>query len=153
MGQEIERKFLVFEEGLPELVGGVEIWQSYIPSEQTVRLRVAGETGYLTIKGARSGISRAEFEYEVPLADAREMLETLCLKPCVHKTRYKLTHEGHVWEVDVFHDLNEGLIVAEVELDSEDEEVVLPSWVKEEVSKEGRYTNSALRAKPWSSWK
>jgi CYTH domain-containing protein len=114
---------------------------------------MAGERAYITIKGLSAGISRLEFEYEIPLQDAVEMLETLSLEPIIDKHRSKIAHAGLVWEVDEFHGANEGLVVAEVELTSADEAFDLPPWVGEEVSGDPRYFNANLVANPFMNWK
>lgn len=127
--------------------------QGYIcmEKERTVRVRV-GEKGYLTIKGVSRGISRDEFEYEIPLDDAEEMLVTLCHKPPIEKVRYEIPHASLTWEVDVFEGENEGLVLAEVELDHEDTQVDLPDWVGLEVTGDPRYNNASLVTQPFSKW-
>ncbi len=110
------------------------------------------EQAWLTIKGASVGATRAEYEYAIPVSEAQEMLDTLC-DNVVDKTRYVSEVAGHTWEVDEFYDLNDGLIVAEIELDSEDESFVLPSWVGKEVTSDSRYYNSSLSTSPFTSWK
>ena len=153
MATEIERKFLVSSDAWRASVHeALRIRQGYLSTEtnRTVRVRTWGDSGFLTIKGRRSGISRAEFEYEVPLDDARQMLE-LC--PVVlDKTRHLVNLGGHTWEIDEFHGDNDGLIVAELELSSEDEAFERPEWIDAEVSEDSRYTNSALTLRPYSSW-
>ena len=145
---EIERKFLVNEqirEVLPALQGK-QIRQGYImdgPDGKTVRVRTKGDMGFLTIKGKTIGISRSEFEYEIPVADAEALLEQFC--PAVlSKVRYTCEAGGKIWEIDVFHGKLEGLIVAEIELESEDEQFVLPHWAAAEVSDDASYYNSNL---------
>lgn len=155
MATEIERKFLVNKEMLPK-VEGKNYVQGYLSSdpEKIVRIRIAGDKGILTIKGKPEGeeaISRPEYEYEIPLKDAKEMM-ALCEKPLIEKTRYEIQHEDHLWEVDEFKGENEGLIVAEIELNSEDEEFKKPDWVKEEVSDDARYFNINLLRNPFSKW-
>lgn len=146
--QEIERKFLVNErihELIPDL-SGKQIRQGYImdsPDGKTVRVRTKGDKGFVTIKGKSIGITRSEFEYEIPLADAEMLLDTFC--PAVlSKTRYTHVVDGKMWEIDVFHGKLAGLIVAEIELKSEDETVTIPDWVAEEVSDDPSYYNSNL---------
>lgn len=153
MAREIERKFLVANDSWRDGSPGVEIAQGYLTRDldRTVRIRVGGERAWVTIKGRSKGISRAEFEYEIPLGDARELL-AMCLPAVVEKTRYAISHEGHVWEIDVFHGANAGLIVAEVELADETIEPGLPPWLGDEVSADSRYFNSALASRPFSSW-
>jgi len=156
MAVEIERKFLVNRASLVLPDNGVSIKQGYLPlasgTKTVVRVRIKGERAYLTVKGANTGASRAEFEYPIPLADADEMLATLCDKPLVEKTRYELMVEGHRWELDVFTGDNAGLLVAEIELSAETESFVLPPWVGEEVTGEPRYYNSSLLSLPYKLW-
>lgn len=153
MGLEIERKFLVRD--LSVLAGhpGVRLSQGYLSfdPDRTVRVRVAEDGAWLTIKGRGNGISRAEFEYEIPIEEARQLLD-FCTGSVVDKTRHRIPHAGHLWEVDVFHGDNEGLVVAEVELDSEDEAVELPPWIGEEVSEDPRYFNAKLAREPYRDW-
>ena len=155
MALEIERKYLIDLEKISPLENGIRIKQGYLSTNKNavVRVRVKNDKAYLTIKGSNSGIARLEFEYEIPLDEANEMLEKLCQKPVIDKTRYLITHENHTWEVDIFYGDNEGLVVAEVELSSEDEFINLPSWVKEEVSHDDRYFNSNLMKLPFKDWK
>lgn len=154
MGTEIERKFLVTGEGWREGAVGVHIWQGYLSTtpERTVRVRLKGTRAFLTIKGLSVGARRAEYEYEIPVADAQELLSTLCEQPTIDKVRYTLPHEGHTWEVDVFAGENAGLVVAEVELTHEDEAPILPPWVGQEVTDDPRYSNARLIAHPYRSW-
>ncbi|MEW5010496.1 MAG: CYTH domain-containing protein [Cycloclasticus sp.] len=156
MAVEIERKFLVDFSNIVLPGNGVLIKQGYLPlaseTKTVVRVRIKAERAYLTVKGANVGVSRAEFEYQIPLADAEEMLANLCDKPLVEKTRYELMVEGHCWELDVFVGDNEGLVVAEVELAAETESFVLPSWVEKEVTGDPRYYNSSLLALPYKLW-
>ena len=155
MATEIERKFLVKKESwkaIPKM-HSVSVKQGYLSAEisPTVRVRLAGEKAFLTLKGKNSGISRAEFEYEIPVKDAEELLAAFS-KNTIEKTRYLVQHEGKNWEVDEFHGANEGLIVAEIELESEDEKFALPEWIAEEVSGDARYYNSNLVTHPYSKW-
>ncbi len=154
MGKEIERKFLVKGEAWKALAAGTVYRQGYLSTvkERTVRVRTVGEKGFLTIKGVTTGVTRAEFEYEVPAADANAMLDGLCEKPLVEKTRYRIPLDGYTWEVDEFHGDNDGLVVAEVELKSADEKPPLPEWVGEDVSSDPRYFNSNLVKKPFKTW-
>ena len=150
---EIERKFLVDHTRWTPTNEGTKIIQAYLglyPSP-TVRIRIAGEHGFLTIKGRSDTISRPEFEYEVPLNEAREMLNLAISYP-VEKTRYEVMYEGFLWEVDVFSGKNSGLIMAEIELVSESQEFQHPDWLLEEVSSDGRYYNSYLSGCPFSEW-
>ena len=154
MAIEIERKFLVTNNSWRENVMGILFRQGYLSaeSERTVRVRLEGDVGKLTIKGKTEGISRSEYEYEIPRQEAAEMLDTLCLKPLIEKTRYRIEHAGLVWEVDEFYGANEGLILAEVELESEDTKFELPDWVGQEVSGNPRYYNSNLVKDPYTEW-
>lgn len=154
MALEIERKYLIDLEKISPLENGIRIKQGYLSTDKNavVRVRVKNDKAYLTIKGSNSGIARLEFEYEIPLDEANEMLEKLCQKPVIDKTRYLINHENHTWEVDVFYGDNEGLVVAEVELSSEDEHINLPIWIKEEVSHDDRYFNSNLMKLPFKDW-
>jgi CYTH domain-containing protein len=153
MPAEIERKFLISDDSWQDGSAGVRIAQGYLCAdvERTVRVRVAGEAGWLTIKGLSVGIRRAEFEYGIPPEEARELL-ALCLPGVIDKTRYRIPHESHVWEVDVFHGENQGLVIAEVELADESISPALPPWVGAEVSSDSRYFNSQLAARPYQSW-
>jgi len=155
MGVEIERKFLVRGEFKESATEESEILQGYLCSlpDRTVRVRVRGDRGYITIKGktGKSGIDRYEWEKEIPVEDARELIR-LCEPFPVKKTRYIVPHEGHLFEVDVFHGENKGLIVAEIELSSADEEFIRPPWLGEEVSGDKRYYNASLSAKPYKRW-
>lgn len=154
MAIEIERKFLVKTNEIPVLNDGQLISQGYIASadKTTVRVRVKGDKGFITLKGATVGLSRLEYEYEIPVTDAIEMIDTLCLGQTVSKTRYELPVGGHVWELDVFHGDNQGLVVAEVELVDESEQPELPIWVGEEVTGQVKYYNSQLLQQPYSQW-
>lgn len=152
MGVEIERKFKVKEHFRPTGVG-IEMAQGYLSRDprRTVRIRIAGIQGFLTIKGETCGATRSEYEYEIPAEEARELL-ALCDTPLVEKTRYVEMFCGKRWEVDIFHGANEGLRVAEIELTAEAEEFALPEWVGDEVTGERRYYNAALIAHPYSAW-
>lgn len=154
MAQEIERKFLVDQDKLGELNCGIAIKQGYVPtSDKTaVRVRVMGDQAFLTLKGENRGAVRTEFEYEIPLDDAEQMLTELCTGPKVDKTRYLITHDKHLWELDIFSGENQGLVVAEVELNHEDETVTLPKWVASEVTGDPKYYNSNLLNHPFKNW-
>jgi adenylate cyclase len=152
MPTEIERKFLVY--GLDWRSGNAQrISQGYLSrdKQRTVRVRIAGAKAYLTIKGETTGASRAEFEYEIPLEDAESLL-LLCDGPLVEKLRHRIVYEGFTWEVDEFLGENTGLIVAEVELSSEDQAFSRPPWVGREVTMDARYYNSNLAANPFTRW-
>lgn len=154
MGTEIERKFLVRDDSWREGAVGTAYRQGYLSTEvdRNVRIRIIGQRGLLTVKGRASGISRLEFEYEIPLADARKMLDELCSRPLIEKTRFKVEYAGLTWEIDEFAGDNAGLVVAEVELESEDQKVELPPWIDREVSDDPRYLNSNLVTNPFSTW-
>ncbi len=154
MAKEIERKFLVINDSWRDGTVGVRLAQGYLTRdvERTVRVRIGGEKAWLTIKGRNEGITRQEFEYEIPLADGRELL-TLCLPGAIDKTRHEIRHASHVWEVDEFHGDNQGLVVAEVELEDAGISPELPPWVGDEVSGDARYYNSSLGVKPFKEWR
>lgn len=152
MGIEIERKFLVVGHAWRN-ASGVLYRQGYLNRDKarTVRIRIAGESAFLTIKGQSTGATRAEFEYPVPLSDAQALL-ALCDGPLIEKTRYLVQHGGHCWEVDEFAGDNAGLAVAELELVSEDEAFTKPDWLGEEVTHDARYFNSNLATFPYKVW-
>jgi len=155
MAQEIERKFLVLNESWREDAGpGVYISQGYLGNAKgaSVRVRVEGTRANINIKGATLGISRTEYEYPIPIGEALEMLKNLCLKPLIEKSRYKVKVGGHIWEVDLFEGDNAGLIVAEVELESEDQPFEKPAWAGDEVSDDPRYYNVCLVKHPYKDW-
>jgi adenylate cyclase len=155
MGQEIERKFLIKKEIWENSPKGKATYlkQGYISTDpgKTIRVRVAKDKSFLTIKGKTEGISRAEFEYEIPTEDANELLN-LFASNCIEKIRHEIVYDGKLWEVDVFNGDNEGLIIAEIELNSVDEQFTLPAWIDKEVSGEERYFNSNLSKKPFKKW-
>ena len=154
MAKEIERKFLVASEDWRALARGSRYRQGYLSTvkERTVRVRTIDDKGFLTVKGITVGATRSEYEYEIPAADADEMLNDLCEKPIIEKNRYKIPLGGVTWEVDEFLGTNDGLIVAEVELQSEDQSFPKPDWIGEEVTDDPRYFNSNLIARPFSTW-
>jgi adenylate cyclase len=154
MALEIERKYLINPDLLPSLPQGTRLVQGYIPRDGgvTVRIRIAQEQASLTIKGTTSGITRLEFEYPIALSDAQSMLELFCARPLIEKVRYRIPHEDHIWELDVFEGQNRGLIIAEIELQSETESFALPRWVTRDVSHDHRYRNANLMLHPYSSW-
>ncbi|MEA5535617.1 CYTH domain-containing protein [Crocosphaera sp. XPORK-15E] len=155
MAIEIERKFLVKNDDWRSLESGKVYRQGYILTQDkvtTIRIRIIGEDAYLTIKSKTEGISRNEFEYPIPLEDAKMMLDTLCSRPLIEKIRYKITIDNLVWEIDEFKGENEGLILAEVELNDENQEIFLPSWVGEEVTHDLRYYNVNLAKNPYQTW-
>jgi adenylate cyclase len=155
MALEIERKFLVRGEFLAGVTEAAEIVQGYLlrTPDRTVRIRIKGDRGYITVKGSpvNSGIERYEWEKEIPADDAKELLR-LCEPFPVHKTRYEVPFSGHIFEVDVFHGENEGLIVAELELTDRDEKYATPEWLGREVTGDPRYYNSYLSLRPFKSW-
>lgn len=153
MATEIERKFLVKSDAWSEGPAGVAICQGYLcrDPERTVRVRIAGDKAFLTIKGMSRGISRLEFEYAIPPEEARQLLE-LCLPPLLEKVRYERWHGGHCWEIDEFEGENAGLIVAEIELPEADTDFEIPDWAGKEVSDDPRYYNARLAEEPWSEW-
>lgn len=153
MAFEIERKFLVDTDMWTHEDLGTKMIQAYLglyPSP-TVRIRIAGDKAFLTIKGHSETISRPEFEYEIPVEDAREMLK-LAISELVEKTRYEIWHEGFMWEVDIFSKKNKGLVMAEIELESVGQEFARPDWLLQEVSGDERYYNSYLSGHPFQEW-
>lgn len=154
MGTEIERKFLVKDDRWRSGATGKLIRQGYLCADgkRTVRVRTSGNEAWITIKGPTVGIARAEFEYAIPLKEAEAMLDTLCARPLIEKTRWCVEHAGLVWEVDEFAGENAGLIVAEVELEHAEQALELPPWAGREVSGESKYSNSSLVKWPYSRW-
>ena len=156
MSIEIERKFLVADDSWRAAASpGMQYRQGYLSTDpgSSVRVRVCGDAAWLNIKSAVVGIARREYEYEIPAADAHEILEELCVKPLIEKTRFIVEHEGHDWEIDVFEGDNSGLVVAEIELRSADDEIALPAWAGEDVSGDIRYYNQRLVEHPYSRWR
>jgi len=153
MGVEIERKFLVRNDHWRALGTPVHYAQGYLVADgiRTVRVRIAGEEGYLTIKGESTGISRLEFEYPIPVHEAFDLLQ-LCATPVIEKYRTKVLYEHKIWEVDEFEGKNIGLVIAEIELKSEDEPFDIPSWIGEEVTGDLKYYNSRLAIHPFQTW-
>ena len=153
MGVEIERKFLVLNNDWRTLGTPVNYAQGYLTADgiRTVRIRIAGEEGFITIKGGSNGISRLEFEYPIPVLDALEMLR-LCAIPVIQKFRTKIDYKGKIWEIDEFEGDNKGLILAEIEVTSEDESFDIPTWIGQEVTGDLRYFNSQLSVRPFRSW-
>ena len=156
MGIEIERKFLVNHDQWELLVtpAGEFYRQGYLLTDpqKTIRVRQTSDKGFLTIKGISVGATRAEYEYEIPFEEAKELLDQFAVAE-LSKVRYKIAIENHIWEVDVFSGKNQGLIVAEIELESENEKFVLPTWIDREVTGEEKYYNSNLVTKPYKDWK
>jgi len=153
MGKEIERKFLVDQSILPSDINGTEYSQSYISINESgvVRVRIKEKIAVLTIKSGGLGLSRDEFEYEIPLEDAKA-LQNLFNNEIIYKTRYNIIYKGKKWEVDQFHKQNKGLWIAEIELESEEESFDVPKWVLEEVTGDEKYYNSNLSKHPYNSW-
>ena len=155
MGIEIERKFLVADDGWRDDVrSSRRIAQGYISTEpeRTVRVRITGQTGLLTIKGRAEQLVRAEYEYEIPADEARMLLDDFCSPRAIEKVRHEVDVGDHLWEIDVFEGANKGLVLAEVELQSPDESFEIPPWVGDEVTGEVRYYNSRLVDNPVAQW-
>ena len=156
MSKEIERKFLVIGDSWRKKAVGVLYRQGYLNSvkERTVRVRTIGEKGFLTVKGLTVGCTRLEFEYEIPFADAKKMLDELAEKPIIEKFRYVIPVNNRLkWEIDEFLGENQGLVVAEIELPSEAADFPKPTWLGKEVSQDPRFFNSNLVSNPYSTWK
>ena len=153
MPMEIERKFLVKKEKWQPKDNGTTVRQGYLPQkgELLVRIRRQNDKAYLTLKGRTEGVSRPEYEYEIPAAEADELL-AFCERPLIEKTRYVEMLDGHTWEIDKFFGENEGLLIAEIELKSEQEAFTRPDWLGEEVSGDVRYYNSNLSKNPYANW-
>ena len=155
MGLEIERKYLVVNDQWRDaVVSKSRLQQGYLANQAnaSVRVRVSDDRAWLNVKSTTVGISRHEFEYEIPLQDAREMLQHVAEKPFIDKTRYRVRHGEHIWDLDLFAGENAGLVVAEVELESESQPFELPPWVGDEVSDDTRYYNVNLVRHPYSRW-
>ena len=154
MAKEIERKFLVVGDAWRRLAKGIRYRQGYLSTvkERTVRVRATEGRAFLTVKGPTEGATRSEYEYEIPADDANEMLDELCEKPIIEKNRYKISVGHLTWEVDEFFGVNEGLIVAEIELMSEDQPFEKPAWIGAEVTGDPKYFNANLIARPFSTW-
>lgn len=147
MPTETERKFLVKDSSfLSTLKNGTPIVQGYISldEDRTVRVRTKGKKAFITIKARRTQMTRAEFEYEIPYEHALEMLDNICLKPLIHKTRYVYTHQGLDWEIDIFRKFFAGIVIAEVELPDENTLVAYPDWLGEEVTNDMAYYNAEM---------
>ncbi len=155
MAKEIERKFLVMDKTYRHQGSSLYIHQGFLSTEKerVVRVRIHGKQAFLTVKGISKGISRAEFEYKIPIADAKYMLENLCLRPTIEKQRYKVNIEGFTWEIDEFTGENDGLIIAEIELKSDGQQFPRPDWLGEEVTGDERYYNASLVRNPFKNWK
>ena len=155
MSIEIERKFLVRGDAWRALAHGTLLRQGYLSSapERVVRVRIEGDAAVLTIKGKSVGATRGEWEYPIPVADAQIFLDSLCERPIIEKCRYRIPFQGMTWEVDEFMGDNAGLIVAEIELKSEQQQFARPEWVGDEVTHDPRYFNANLLRHPYSQWK
>lgn len=155
MPLEIERKFLVAGDGWRQLSEPVEMRQGYLARDGrcTVRVRTSGGRGWLTVKSRTVDFTRSEFEFEIPFAQAEEMLATLCTHPLIEKRRSRIPDGDVVWEVDEFLGDNAGLVIAEVELASAEQEISPPDWIGEEVTGDPRYFNSNLLVNPFRTWK
>ncbi len=154
MGREIERKYLLKNgDWRSNVTSEIEIRQGYLNStpERIVRIRLQDEKGIITIKGKTKGITRLEYEYSIPYTDTLELL-TLCELPIISKTRYIVIENEKKWEIDIFKEENKGLEVAEIELESEGEKIILPNWIDKEVSQDRRYLNSNLITNPFINW-
>ena len=154
MAIEIERKFLVKEKPFSIAKRSLKINQGYIINEKSkvIRVREKGDDYFLTIKGNNIGISRLEYDFPISKEDAKELIFHFCKTTLIEKTRHYIEHKEHTWEVDEFHGKNNGLIVAEIELESEDEKFEIPDWVGEEVTQDDRYYNMNLAIHPFTSW-
>ena len=154
MAIEIERKFLIKEKPFSIAKRSLKINQGYIINEKSkvIRVREKGNDYFLTIKGNNIGISRLEYDFPISKEDAKELIFHFCKTTLIEKTRHYIEHKGHTWEVDEFHGKNNGLIVAEIELESEDEKFEIPDWVGEEVTQDDRYYNMNLAIHPFTSW-
>ncbi|MCH8021685.1 CYTH domain-containing protein [candidate division KSB1 bacterium] len=154
MAQEIERKFLTKSDAWRSNAIGRFYRQGYLSTvkERTVRIRTIRNEGYITVKGIAKGAARAEYEYEIPVKDANEMLDTLCEQPIIEKMRYEIEHNELIWLVDEFEGVNKGLILVEVELSDENQKIVLPDWVGAEVTGDPNYFNSNLTRNPYLGW-
>jgi len=155
MATEIERKFLVINDSWrSDASAGILLQQGYFTTNNacSIRVRIAGDKADLNIKSATLGIKRTEYEYPVPKNEAEEMLQNLCIKPVIKKTRYHIYIDKHTWEIDVFEDENEGLVIAEIELESESEPFTKPDWAGQDVSDDPRYYNVCLVSHPYRDW-
>tara|TARA_Y100000741_G_C18071971_1_gene484995 strand:- start:216 stop:680 length:465 start_codon:yes stop_codon:yes gene_type:complete len=154
MAIEIERKYLVKSPPLHLAEKRLHIKQGYIVNDQkqVIRIREKGDEYFLTIKGNQIGISRLEYDFPISKKDANELISNFCRDTIIEKTRYYLRFKDHIWEIDEFHKKNQGLVVAEIELNSENENFELPSWVEKEVTSEKKYYNMNLATNPYNNW-
>ena len=155
MATEIERKFLLRNDHWRAQAGRQQrVVQGYLANTDrgSIRIRLHGDRASLNVKGMTLGVTRPEFDYAIPVADAEQMLRALCMKPLIEKTRYHVIHEGHTWEIDEFHGDNAGLVVAEIELGDKSETFSMPDWLGAEVSDDPRYYNVCLVERPFRTW-
>ncbi|MBC8478425.1 MAG: CYTH domain-containing protein [Candidatus Delongbacteria bacterium] len=154
MQLEIERKFLVSGDGWRDQAPGIRYLQGYLSADpqRVVRVRSYEQRGFLTIKEGAQGITRREFEYEIPYTEASYLLDNVCLQPLVEKTRHRITMAELAWEIDQFHGVNSGLIIAEIELPTSDTSFDLPEWIGREVTDDPRYYNANLARNPYTAW-
>lgn len=155
MAIEIERKFIVGDDGWQQLaIGSAPIEQGYFARTPHVaaRIRIFGDNAYITLKSATGGLSRHEYEYKIPKADAVEIIRQFSIEPPITKVRHDVPFAGIIWTVDVFGGANEGLVLAEAELKSADQSITLPPWVGDEVTNDPRYENSSLASSPFTTW-
>tara|TARA_B100000029_G_C17535026_1_gene944586 strand:- start:1236 stop:1700 length:465 start_codon:yes stop_codon:yes gene_type:complete len=154
MAIEIERKYLVKSPPLHLAKKKLYIKQGYIVNDQkqVIRVREKGDEYFLTIKGNQIGISRLEYDFPISKKDANELIINFCRDTIIEKTRYYLRFKNHIWEIDEFHKKNQGLVVAEIELNSENENFELPTWVEKEVTSEKKYYNMNLATNPYNNW-
>jgi len=155
MAIEIEHKFLLANDDWRQLISRSVVYkQGYLSSQPTssIRVRISDKQAWLNIKSATIGNHRFEYEYDIPLADANEIITNLCNKPLIEKTRHFVINDGHTWEIDEFTGANQGLIVAEIELSSLDEDFAKPAWAGKEVTADLRYYNNNLAKNPYTSW-
>lgn len=154
MGKEIEKKFLVKREMIKSVTKGIFLRQGYISidKKRTVRVRIAENKAYITVKGISTGAVRDEYEYEIPVRDANEILDKICITPIIEKKRVKLEINELTWEIDSFYGDNEGLIIAEVELKDEEQTITKPDWAGKDVTGDPKYFNSNLVKNPYKNW-
>ena len=155
MAIEIEHKFLLLNNDWRQnITCSVQYQQGYLSSEasSSIRVRISNEKAWLNIKSATIGTHRHEYEYEIPLQDASEIINNLCCKPIIKKTRYNVVNDKNTWEIDEFHDENNGLVIAEIELKEIGESFLKPHWLGEEVTQDVRYYNNNLAINPYSKW-
>ncbi len=154
MAKEIERKFLVKDNRYRQLAEPLFYRQGYLSTDwhHIVRVRIKLGSAFLAVKGTTNGVTRTEYEYQIPISEAECMLDEICQKPIIEKDRYKVIIGGLKWDIDEFHGANEGLVIAEVELEEENQQIELPEWVGQEVSHEPKYYNSNLVQNPYCKW-